>query len=354
MIFRRLVVHALLLGVIVIAMDAKAGLYWQQGVRSKSVSVCFVGDAVMSRPQRVEQVLRYIREFEYAANMNFLQMPITCPAPTIRPDGNNQFDGDIRVLLPFTSAPWTGPVPGLGCPSFLDAAGNYNGGNDGWGSWSSAPNDLETNRACLYNLKLGDDGVGGVPYLNHTLHEFGHALGLGHEHERNDVDRTLGCAEPNFGGNASTGFLTGYDRRSVMHYLFSSCSIKGNYDNTGLSDLDRLSVHILYPEDIPVAEFVGTTVVSSAERIVLRSAWGVRGADLGFTTNNFEWNVAGAVLSTGPTLNVQLPEGTYDFRFAHTDFLGRAYSYTGIIRVLNPIVYAAQAAAITAAQLPLL
>lgn len=76
---------------------------------------------------------------------------------------------DIRVLLPFTSAPWTG----------------------GWGSWSNAPNDLATNRANLYNLKLGGEpyGASAMPYLNYTLHEFGHALGLSHEPERNDVEK---------------------------------------------------------------------------------------------------------------------------------------------------------------------
>jgi len=172
--------------------DAKAGLYWQQGVRSSSVSVCFVGDAVTSRPERVAQVLRYIREFSYASNVTFSAVAVTCAAPSSRSDGSDEYAGDIRVLLPFTSAPWTGAVPGAGCRSFRDAAGNYNGGNDGGGSWSNAPQDLATNRSCLYNLKLGDDGAGGVPYLNHALHEFGHALGLRHEHERNDVDLTLG------------------------------------------------------------------------------------------------------------------------------------------------------------------
>src|SRR6266545_2046428 len=152
-----------------IAVQTHAGLYWEHGVRSKSVSVCFIGDALTSRPARVAQVLQYIREFEYAANVKFPSAPVTCPPPTRRPDGTEAYDGDIRVTLPFTSAAWMGAVPGVGCPMFRDPAGNYNGGNNGWGSWSNAPNDLPTNRSCLYNLKLGDDGSGGVPYLNHTL-----------------------------------------------------------------------------------------------------------------------------------------------------------------------------------------
>jgi hypothetical protein len=352
MISRRNFPVAVLGFAIAIGGDARAGLYWEQGVRSKSVSVCFVGDALTSRPGRVSQVLQYIREFEYAANVKFSSGAATCSPPMTLPNGTQVYDGDIRVALPFTSAPWIGPVPGTGCIMFLDLAGNYNGGNDGWGSWSNAPNDLAANRACQYNLKLGDDGAGGVPYLNHTLHEFGHALGLRHEHERADVDTTLGCMEAGFGGNG-TSFITHYDRRSVMHYKFSSCGIPGNYDNTGLSDFDRLSAHILYPEDIQVAEYLGTTVVASTSSVVLQSAWEVRGADLSFVARNFEWRVDANVRSTGSSVSVQLPLGDHPFQFSHGDFLGHAYTYQGVIRVLTPAAFAQQMA-IVAAQLPLL
>jgi hypothetical protein len=328
-------------------------MYWESGVRTKSISVCFVGDALTSRPGRVQQVLQYIREFEYAANVKFPSAAVTCAAPTLRTDGTESYDGDIRVVLPTTSVSGQGLVPGIGCGMFRDALGNYNNGNNGWGSWSNSPNDLATNRSCLYNLKLGDDGASGVPYLNHTLHEFGHALGLRHEHERTDVDTTLGCTESGFGGSG-TSFLTRYDRRSVMHYKFTSCGINGNYDTNGLSDLDRLSVHILYPEDLQVAEYVGTTVVPRTSRVVLQSGWGARGADLSFVARNFEWRVAGTVRSTTSSLDVQLPVGDSGFTFSHADFLGRTYTYDGIIRVLTPDAFSAQSAAISAALLPLM
>jgi hypothetical protein len=351
---RRLGLVAALLALLLFLADgARAGLYWQLGVQTKLVSVCFVGDALTSRPFRVQQVLHYIREFEYAANVKFPVGGVTCAAPTRRPDGTEAYDGDIRVVLPHTSISGTGAVPGVGCPSFRDSMGNYTGGNEGWGSWSNAPNDLATNRSCLYNLKLGDDGAAGVPYLNHTLHEFGHALGLRHEHERTDVDRTLGCTESGFGGNG-TAFLTRYDQRSVMHYKFSSCNINGNYDNAGLSDLDRLSVHILYPEDDQVAEYVGTTVVPSSSHVVLQSAWGIRGGDLAFVARSFEWRVGGIVRSTSSVMDVQLPVGDHSFQFSHGDFLGRSYSYVGTIRILTPAAFATQTAAVAAAQLPLL
>ena len=101
----------------------------------------------------------------------------------------------------------------------MDGSGNYNGNNDGWGSWSNAPDDLAAHRSCLYNLKLGDDPWNDTPYLNHTLHEFGHGLGLSHEHVRDDANISS-CTESGYGGNYSDGKITAYDKRSVMHYDF--------------------------------------------------------------------------------------------------------------------------------------
>ena len=47
---RRLLPAALLASV---AGPANAAVYWFHGVRGNAVSVCFVGDAVTSRPDRV-------------------------------------------------------------------------------------------------------------------------------------------------------------------------------------------------------------------------------------------------------------------------------------------------------------
>jgi hypothetical protein len=174
--------------------------------------------------------------------------------------------------------------------------------------------------------------------------------GLATDAQKLQADAAAAPGRTIYGGGVTSGYLTVYDRRSVMHYKYVEPGINGNYDSTGLSDLDRLSLHILYPEDLLVAEFVGTTVVRSTDRLVLRSAWGARGADLAFTASNFEWTVAGSIRSSGPDLDVQLPEGTHVFSFTHQDFLGRSYSYSGSVRVLSATAYATMVAAVGAAQ----
>ncbi|WP_164013926.1 hypothetical protein [Pyxidicoccus trucidator] len=343
-----LAVLACLLG----ALPAQASLYWQAGVRSSTPSVCFVGNALTARPARVQQVLDYIHDFERAANIRINYLG-TCPAPIVLANGNDWHDGDIRVVIPGTSVSGTGMVPGNGCPMFL-VNGVYNGDNNGWGSWSNAPIDLSTHRGCRYNLKLGDDGDAfGVPWRDHTLHEFGHALGLAHEHERNDVDFAM-CSASGYGGGASSGHLTPYDRYSVMHYQFLSCGIHGNYGHAGLSNWDQLALHILYPEPVRVAELTGRTVIRTTEALNLASAWGARGANLSVTSSSFSWKLSGITYSSSSGLSTWLGAGTYPLQFSHSDFLGRTYSYSGTVKVLTPVDYAKQIVTPVAALTPLL
>src|SRR5262249_49317239 len=143
-------------------------------------------------------------------------------------------------------------------------------------------------------------------------------------------------------------FLTPYDRYSVMHYMFATCGINGNYDYTGLSTWDRLGVHVLYPEDGNPAEYVGTIVVRTTESLHLTSAWKVRGVNLDFATSTFQWIVDGNVASTNPDLVETLPAGDHPFQFSHHDFLGRNYSYQGTIHVMPPTAYDTWAAALAA------
>lgn len=331
----RLVVTVIVLAAACLSERVDASLYWNAGVRSSTVTVCFVGDTLTARPQRVQQILTYIKEFSYPAKIDFSFLG-TCPGSKPQPSGNDWFDGDIRVVIPNTSVSGEGKVPGQGC--YLTDDEYKPGDNVGWGSWSHSPQDLEPRRGCLYNLKLGDDGWNSVPYLNHTLHEFGHALGLAHEHQRTDVDRTI-CSANGFGGGVGSGFLTVYDRHSVMHYMLATCGINGNYDNTGLSSLDQLGIHILYPKTSPVAEFAGTTVLRPSDQLRLKSAWAVRGTALSFVGKNNQWRISGMLVGNQPDLSMALSEGEHHLEYTHADFLGRNYHYHGKVRVLSPDRY---------------
>lgn len=349
---RRVGLGLFLLAGLLGALPAQASLYWQAGVRGSTPSVCFVGNALTARPQRVQQVLDYLQDFERAANIRFNYLG-TCPASLVQSNGNDWFGGDIRVVIPGTSVSGLGRVPGNGCPMFIEN-GVYNGENDTWGSWSNAPIDLATHRGCQYNLKLGDDADAvGVPWKDHTLHEFGHALGLSHEHERNDVNFNL-CSASGYGGGATGGHLTPYDRYSVMHYEFLSCGIHGNYGHAGLSTWDRLAVHILYPEPVRIAELTGRTVIRTTEPLQLASDWGARGANLSVVASSFSWTLSGITYSSSSALSTWLGAGTYPLRFSHSDFLGRTYSYSGTVKVLTPADYAKQIVTPVAARTPLL
>jgi hypothetical protein len=146
--------------------------------------------------------------------------------------------------------------------------------------------------------------------------------------------------------------MTLYDRRSVMHYKFATCGINGNYDYTGLSDLDRVALRILYPEDNKLAEYVGTTVRRAGETVVLQSGWKARGANLDFVAKDFRWVVNNITVSS-PDLVVTLSVGSYPFQYSYRDFLNRSYSTGGTIEVLSSADYDRLMGATRAAQLPL-
>ncbi|PYE53092.1 M12 family metallopeptidase [Deinococcus yavapaiensis] len=84
-------------------------------------------------------------------------------------------------------------------------------------------------RDCRSRLQFCIDAI--------AVHEFGHALGFAHEHNRSD---RFDCTQAHQGTEPDL-FVTPYDRLSIMNY----CNPAWNGDGR-LSDLDRLGASVLY------------------------------------------------------------------------------------------------------------
>jgi hypothetical protein len=416
--------RALIAAVAVLACTAQpafASLYWQRGVRGPNPTVCFAGDAALRRPDRVTQIKEYLRDFEYSANIRFTFHDTCSNVP--KDNGDDFFTEEIRVVIP-------GARDADGANLF-DAISNVGKGCTrpafvSTGSWSETPDEYELRRGCVFNLRLGDDNYadtrlgdpsgGSTPFVNHTLHEFGHALGLSHEHERFDAapewvlsfldqiesvdattarhlydagfrttasvrDASLSRLQliPGYGtpsaasalqqrareatdrgvpqvGGGGTSYLTVYDRLSVMHYTWTEMMdyAPGNYANTGLSPLDRLGLHILYPEADRVAEIAGAVVVRAEQRVRLDVAWKLWGAAKQ-ASKNVVWRIDGKKASTASfVIDVFDDPGEHELEVTYQDVLGRSYETNDLIRVLAPADYDARIAAPIAAALPLL
>lgn len=348
--------------------------YWFHGVRSRDIIVCFAGNAASARPARVQEIVGHLAQYKYAANIRFLApsgalldaaatSALACPAATQQPNGDDYYAGDIRVALWGTNVSTNPPgkVPGKGCTQDKVAS-----------SWSNPPDELALHRSCQYNLVLGDDAdATGTPYLNHTLHEFGHALGLVHEHARADENAQCVPSDIDEYHVLNGGFISPYDKNSVMHYWWPAsrvpnCQQTGsNYSQAGLTAYDKLAAHIMYPEDVQTVEFYGDTTIRAGETLQLVSAWQARGANMSFVAANWSWRVDGIQRSSSPSLSLAgLAVGEHSLVISHDDFLGRHYTYGGAVHVLTDEAYrqlaavgaatqAALAPVITAVNLPL-
>jgi hypothetical protein len=360
-----LVLALALAGLLAAPERATPATYWFHSVRGRDITVCFAGNAVSARLDRVREIVTHLKQFGYAANIRFLSLAghtleaelgrggnvnnLACPAPTTQPNGNSYYAGDIRVALWYTNVPLDPPgmVPGVGCTQELVGS-----------SWANPPDELELKRPCQYNLKLGDDDWDpvnnvhtGVPWLNHTLHEFGHALGLAHEFLRTDIDPACGVT-----GTWTDGWITAaWDRDSVMNYVMASCNAWGNYDDTGFSAGDKLALHIMYPEDNRVAEIAGTTVIKTGETLRLQALWKSQGANMSFVAGGYDWRLDGVTRSTTADLVMGgLAAGDHPLAFSFTDFLGRNYSFGGTVRVLSSADYDRQMMSVMAGEAAML
>jgi FG-GAP-like repeat/Astacin (Peptidase family M12A) len=75
-----------------------------------------------------------------------------------------------------------------------------------------------------------------------AIHEFGHALGIAHEQNRPDTDRSL-CTDAPQGTNGDV-IIGPFDNSSIMNYCFNS-----SYNNA-LSATDRATIQTMYPKTL--------------------------------------------------------------------------------------------------------
>lgn len=360
-----------------ISAPARAGLLsspGSAGILGNRITVCFVGDAVVTRSVFIQQIRNYRRGHEGVANIDY-EFTGRGVAPTVDAAGLDVYTGDMRLVLSGTSVPYSPApnavgnrmIPGNGCtrsvPSQIDpmtrqpirdAAGNT---LDTFASFGIFPHERspQSDTHCQWNMRLGDDGQAGTPYRNHTLHEFGHSIGFPHEFDRMDARsaiRNAPCSR-NADGTDSVWFnglptsTTGnqlittesYDLASTMNYFVAGCNYVGNYSQLGLGQLEKISLHFMYPEDVRVAEYLGRTTLRTGENTVLTGLWQARGAS--FSRNpmiiSYSWRINGQVVGSSSAIHVSFASaGDRVLELSYIDFANRNYSYRTTLRVLTP------------------
>lgn len=270
-------------------------------------------------------------------------------------DATGKFNETLRLYVDtrsFPDSPTQLParlqVPGCSYPEDIGSqAEDANGNpiqlpNGMWkvehgGMWSMFPDDIAANRTCLYTTHLSANQA-----RNNYQHEVGHALGLSHEHHRDDQT----CLPPGDPNASPEGLkLTNYDRDSVMHYVLQctdGTTTIGNWGTNGLSDSDRLAVELIYPRspDAPIGGGLVTWLGASLTPVARTVA---RGAYIGPTPSasalrDFVWRVNGATYSGSvtPSSGVfsNLAAGSYSLSVEYRDRWGQLFNGSTTIEVL--------------------
>ena len=126
-------------------------------------------------------------------------------------------DPNLRILIADAGA----HTKGLG--NELDGKENGIVLNFAFGSWNAGcQTPVSQRKSCIESI---------------AAHEFGHAIGLAHEHNRDD--RSEDCTDPVQGSNGDIK-VGPFDRSSIMNYCFGS-----SYENR-LSAGDKKTIALVY------------------------------------------------------------------------------------------------------------
>jgi len=143
--------------------------------------------------------------------------------------------------------------------------------DEGSGSWSyvGRNNQYISSQRATMNFGWFTDRTSDTEFRRTTLHEFGHALGLSHEHQHPlaDIDwnveavyayysRTQDWSRSDVDNNIFDKYGTGntnysaYDPLSIMHYYIPRSLVVGNWtarSNSTLSSTDQAFIQAMYP-----------------------------------------------------------------------------------------------------------